>query len=98
MKQAKETTTKAKAEGIGCFRLIKKGGIIEFQTIQRITQEGIFVTFNRIETSKNHWFRWFITGQGLNLIESCRQRHCITNVAILDIFKACRDIADLPGR
>ena len=48
MQQAQKPAAEAKAQGVRCFRLIKKGSIVQLQAIQRIAQQGILVALHGI--------------------------------------------------
>ena len=85
MKQTKEPASEAKAQGLGHFRFVMQGSIVEFEFFKRITQGVVLTGFSGVQTGKH---------LRLDFLEARQRFGCRTQVVGQLLFQ--RDgVADL---
>ena len=85
VKKSEKTASKAKAESAGGFRFKRERGIIELKLCECFLQVLIICTVSRINTAKNHWIHFSVTGESLFCRSRCKGNG-VTDACLRDCF------------
>src|ERR1019366_8978937 len=96
MEKAEEAAAEAEAQGNRALRLVGKAPVIEVQPLDRLAQERVVITAERIDPGKDEALGFLVAGQG-RARRCLRVRQRVTDLRIADALQAGRNVPDLTG-